>query len=234
MTKRRGDLSPGMVCALVHGCGMRRWNMVSTEFYRARTSDTDDGVARNGIDAHLACVDMDGILGGIVVEEIAGIDHHPLVDQYPCRTPVWWARTGEVRKDPGLRGVSGRRVVLRIPKQFGRIEGKIAAFLRAPTELKRPLDDMNSLLWELADGSRTFGELCKVMNDVFREEIAPVMQRTAAAIQQLKNNNLMLVLEEPLNSRWFIGPGKTPEHQTLEDLADDHIYDWSMLEGEAP
>ena len=71
------------------------------------------------------------------------------------------------------------------------------------------------------------------MNDVFREEIAPVMQRTAAAIQQLKNNNLMLVLEAPLDARWFIGPGQTPEHQTLDDLPEDHGYDWSPMKNEA-
>ena len=166
--------------------------------------------------------------------EIAGMEDHPLVDQYPCRTPVWWARTGEVKKDPGLRGVSGRRIVLRIPKQFGRIEGKIASLLRAPSELRRPLDEMNSMLWELADGSRTFGEICDTMNEVFQEEIAPVMQRTAAAIQQLKNNNLMLVLETPLDARWFIGPGQTPEHQTLDDLPADHAYDWTPMKNEAP
>ncbi len=168
------------------------------------------------------------------MEDIAGIEDHPLVNQYPCRTPVWWARTGDVRKDPGWRGVSGRRIVLRIPKQFGRFEGKIAALFRAPTEIRRPLDDMNSMLWELADGSRTFGELCQCMNEVFREEIAPVMQRTAAAVQQMMNNNLMLVLEAPLDARWYIGPGRVPEHQSLDDLPEDHAYDCSLLEGEAP
>ncbi|MAF93157.1 hypothetical protein CMO85_00660, partial [Candidatus Woesearchaeota archaeon] len=88
------------------------------------------------------------------MEDLAGIESHPLVNQYPCRTPVWWARTGEVRKDPGWRGVTGRMIVLRIPKQFGRLEGKIASLLRAPREVRRPLDEMNSMLWELCDGSR--------------------------------------------------------------------------------
>ena len=74
---------------------------------------------------------------------------------------------------------------------------------------------MNSLLWELSDGSRTFSEICRVMDEVFREEIAPVMQRTAAAIGLFQRNNLALMLEEPLNRRWTVGPGQTPEHQTL-------------------
>ena len=132
---------------------------------------------------------------------------------------------GRLRKDPNLPGVSGRRVVLRIPKQFGRIEGWFANLLRAPREIRRPLDQMNSLLWELSDGSRTFGEICGVMDEVFREEIAPVMQRTAAAIGLFQRNNLALMLDEPLNRRWTVGPGQTPEHQTLAGLSDDLDYD---------
>ena len=168
------------------------------------------------------------------MEELAGVDHHPLAEQYPCRTPVWWARTGAVHKDPGLRGVSGRRVVVRIPKQFGRLEGWVARLVRAPKELRRPLDTMNSMLWELCDGSRTFSEVCLAMNDVFQEDIAPVLQRSAAAIGLLQSKNLMLLLDEPLNGRWSVGPGKTPEHQDLEEPAETSDYDWTALDDEAP
>ena len=168
------------------------------------------------------------------MEALAGVEDHPLFAQYPCRTPVWWARTGVVEKNPSLPGVSGRKVVMRIPKQFKRIEGWFAAVLRAPREVRRPLDTMNSMLWELCDGSRTFGEVCSIMNDIFNEEIAPVMQRTATAIALLQRSNLMLMLDEPLNRRWTIGPGRTPEHQQLGELPEDHSYDWSLLEGEAP
>ena len=168
------------------------------------------------------------------MEALAGVKDHPLSNQYPCRTPVWWARVGVVQKNPSLRGVSGRNIVMRIPKQFGRIEGWFASVLRAPREVRRPLDTMNSMLWELCDGSRTFGEVCSIMNDIFHEEIAPVMQRTATAIGLFQRNNLMLMLDEPLNGRWIIGPGRTPEHQVLGELPADHPYDWSMIEEEAP
>lgn len=168
------------------------------------------------------------------MESLAGIDDHPLAEQYPCRTPVWWARIGSVEKDPNLPGATGRRVVLRIPKQFGRIEGWFAKLLRAPREIRRPLDQMNSLLWELCDGSRTFGEICAIMDDVFRENIAPVMQRTAAAIGLFQRNNLALMLDEPLNRRWTVGPGRTPEHQILASLTHDQDYDCSPVDGDAP
>ena len=93
---------------------------------------------------------------------------------------------------------------------------------------------MNSMLWELCDGSRTFSEVCLVMNDVFQEDIAPVLQRSAAAIGLLQSKNLMLLLDEPLNGRWSVGPGKTPEHQDLEEPADTLDYDWTALDDEAP
>ena len=147
------------------------------------------------------------------MEGLAGLEDHPLASQYPCRTPVWWARIGDVHKDPSLVGVSGRKIVLRIPKQFGRIEGWFAKVLRAPKEIRRPLDQMNSLLWELCDGSRTFGEICEVMNEVFHENIAPVMQRTAAAIGLFQSNNLALMLKNPSTNAGGWGPVK---HRTIK------------------
>ncbi|MGB0813969.1 MAG: hypothetical protein ACPGSA_00240 [Poseidonia sp.] len=168
------------------------------------------------------------------MESLAGLQDHPLASKYPCRTPVWWARVGDVHKDPSLRGVSGRMIVLRIPKQFGRIEGWFAKVLRAPKEIRRPLDQMNSLLWELCDGSRTFGEICQVMDEVFHEHIAPVIQRTAAAIGLFQSRNLALMLDEPLNGRWTVGPGKTPDHQSLTPSPPEHGYDAEPLDGEAP
>ena len=107
--------------------------------------------------------------------DLAGAENHPLAQQYPCRLPVWWGRHGEVEKDPMKSGVSGRLVVLRIPKQFRRFEGVLARLLKAPKEIRRPLDRMNSMLWELCDGSRTFVEICSVLDEVFKEEIAPVL-----------------------------------------------------------
>ena len=94
------------------------------------------------------------------MSELAGIETHPLAQQYPCRVPVWWGRHGSVEQDSELIGVSGRLVTLRIAKNFKRYERWLAKILRAPKELRRPLDRMNSVLWELCDGSRTFEAIC--------------------------------------------------------------------------
>ena len=103
---------------------------------------------------------------------------------YPTRCPVWWARRGLVELNINESGVTGRLVVIRIWKEsiesgfvgrffqfFERIMFKIT---KGPKELRRTLDDMNSLLWELSDGSRNFSEICKIMDEVFAEHISPV------------------------------------------------------------
>ena len=92
---------------------------------------------------------------------------------------------------------------------------------------------MNSMLWELCDGSRTFLDVCRVLNDVFAEDVAPVVSRTAMALAQLQRNNLLLMMDEPLNGRWSIGPGLTPDHQTLDARADLEAYDVNRLPEEA-
>ena len=168
------------------------------------------------------------------MDELAGLEEHPLSAQFPCRVPVWWGRYGEVERDPNIRGVSGRKVVLRIPKQFGRIGGWFARVLRAPKEVRRPLDSMNSMLWELCDGSRTFAEICTHLNDVFKENIAPVLHRTTAAFHLLQTQNLLLMLDEPLEQRWYVGPGRTPEHQQLAALNEELNIDVEPLVSEAP
>jgi len=123
---------------------------------------------------------------------------------------------------------------LRIPKQFGRIERWFARILRAPKEVRRPLDSMNSTLWELCDGSRTFAEICKKLNEIYKENIAPVLHRTTAALHLLQSQNLLLMLEEPLEQRWYVGPGRTPEHQQLAPLNEDLDIDVEPLDSEAP
>lgn len=166
--------------------------------------------------------------------EISGLQDHNFADQYPCRLPVWWARHGDVGKDPQVRGVSGRTITIRIEKKFKRFEKFMARILRAPKELRRPLDTMNSMLWELCDGSRTFAEVCQIMNDVFQEDISPVVTRTAQALGLLQYHQLVLMLEEPLDGRWSVRPGLIPNNQQLSILKEGHVYDVTPLPGEMP
>ncbi len=156
----------------------------------------------------------------------------PYSEKYPCRLPVWWGRYGDIGPHPEGVGISGRKIVIRIEKKFKKIESLFAKILRAPKELRRPLDIMNSLLWELCDGTRTFEEICLQLDSTFHEEIAPVVNRTTHGIASLISNNLMLALDEPLAGRWNIGPGITPAGQTLDDADERLKIDTSLLDDE--
>ena len=126
---------------------------------------------------------------------------------FPVRAPVWWARCGETGPHPDLPGVTGRFVVLRHRKTFGRLEGLLARFLKAPSELRRPLDDLNSLLWELCDGHRDFEEICGYLDDAFDEKVAPVAERCEAALRQLGERGFLMFSKEPFENAWLTGPG---------------------------
>ena len=59
----------------------------------------------------------------------------------------------------------------------------------------------------------------------FHEDIAPVVDRTAAGIDALKSRNLMSILSQPFTKKWNIGPGLAPQHQRLSELNEDSDYD---------
>tara|TARA_B110000444_G_C18850630_1_gene605291 strand:- start:778 stop:1266 length:489 start_codon:yes stop_codon:yes gene_type:complete len=150
--------------------------------------------------------------------KISDIENHNLKDKYPCRLPVWWGNIGDVGAHPKVRGVTGKRVVLRIEKRFTRIERLMAKVLRAPKEVRRPLDSMNSLLWELCNGKNTFEEICNYLDATFHEDIAPVVERTKRGLEQLKRQNLVALLDSPFENKWQIKRGITPINQTLAPL----------------
>ena len=164
--------------------------------------------------------------------ELPDKDRHQYSGMYPCRVPVWWARYGEPERHPTLPGITGRKVILRIEKRFGRLERLLARMFRAPREVRRPLDAMNSILWELSNGQRTFEEICEHMNDTFQEDIAPVVDRTAAGIDALKRRNLMTILTTEFTHKWLIHPGECPPHQDLPPLDKSLNIDPLPVEGD--
>ncbi len=91
----------------------------------------------------------------------------------------------------------------------------MAKIFRAPKELRRPLDDMNSLLWELCDGTRSFEELCDVMDTTFNERIAPVVERTEAALTRFNQLGLIGLSKSPYDGEWERGPGFDPSGELL-------------------
>ena len=163
--------------------------------------------------------------------ELPSAIENMLSSQFPTRLPVWWARHGEVNSHPTIPGVSGRKIVIRYPKKFKRLEKLMQRVFKGPIEIRRPLDRMNSLLWELCNGRRNFAEICEYLDSTFHEDIAPVAERTATALRQMQTLGLVIILEKPDDCIWDVGPGITPEGHNLEPEYPE-IFDILLLENE--
>jgi hypothetical protein len=119
---------------------------------------------------------------------------------YPIRLPVEWYTKNPVGKHPEISGVTGKKIVIVIDKKFSFFEKLMVKLFRGPKTLERPLDDMNSLFWELMDGTRTFDEICDIMDNTFHERIAPVSERLEASLTNFINLNLAVLVEKKVHS----------------------------------
>ncbi|MCP2503362.1 MAG: hypothetical protein NLN66_04805 [Candidatus Thalassarchaeaceae archaeon] len=119
---------------------------------------------------------------------------------YPIRLPVEWYTKNPVGKHPEISGITGKKIVIVIDKKFSFFEKIIVKLFRGPKTLERPLDDMNSLFWELMDGTRTFDEICDIMDNTFHERIAPVSERLEASLTNFINLNLAVLVEKKVHS----------------------------------
>ena len=120
------------------------------------------------------------------------------MNSYPTRAPVRWHRIDN--------GQEGGSVVIVIEKQFGRFESLIAKILRAPVELRRPLDVMNSTLWELMDGMLSFEDIANEMDIRYNESIAPSEERCGSSIEKFVDLNLAIIRTSPINGEWDVSP----------------------------
>ena len=111
------------------------------------------------------------------------------------RLPVNWEYRGEPGIHPEIEGITGRNVVFLIEKRFTRFEKVLAKILRAPKIVKRPMHYTQSMLWELMDGTRTFEEICIVMDSLYHEDVAPVEERVKAYLEVFVRLNVATVLK---------------------------------------
>ena len=177
-------------------------------------------------------MDMADHIGDILAKINTEIDERDstLFGSYPVRAPVWWGRRGDENTHPNLPGVSGRFVILIHNKSFRRFENILAKLLRAPRELRRPLDDMNSLLWELCNGHRTFEEIVSLMDETFDEKVAPASERTEAALRHLGERGFILFSRSEFENAWPTGPGIDPDGKiTSKDGIDSEPIDGDVV-----
>ena len=136
-------------------------------------------------------------------------------DAYPTRVPVWWGRRGPAGPHPEVAGCTGRMILIRHPKNLSRLESLIGKITKAPHDLRRPLDDMNSLLWELIDGTRTLSEIISFMDSTFHERIAPAEERVEASITNMVTLGLVVVRTSPFNDEWISSPLHDPSGELI-------------------
>ena len=111
------------------------------------------------------------------------------------RMPVDWEFRGEPGIHPEIEGVTGKNVVILIEKRFTRFEKFLAKILRAPKIVKRTMHHTQSMLWELMDGERNFSDICRIMDSLYHEDIAPVEDRIKAYLEVFVRINVATVLK---------------------------------------
>ena len=77
------------------------------------------------------------------------------------------------------------------------------------------MDDMNSVLWELLDGTIQFREICHIMDATFHERISPADERVRASVNQLVSDGLIIVRQTPFKGEWNISPRYDPSGKLL-------------------
>ena len=87
-----------------------------------------------------------------------------------------------VRADVEWEDVGSGNIVIIVNKDLSSFEKKVAKILGAPNYVRRPLDEMNSKLWQLMDGEMTVEQIVAEMDRVFAEKIAPVSERVSRSI----------------------------------------------------
>ena len=91
-------------------------------------------------------------------------------DLFPVRVEVEWEELGT------------EKVVITVNKELGSFGERIADFLGAPKTVRRPLDEMNSKLWLLMDGTMAVNQIVSEMDRIFAEKIAPANERVNRSI----------------------------------------------------
>ena len=97
---------------------------------------------------------------------------------YPVRAEVKW------KKRKGL-------ITLRYPKDFNRFEKFLHRFLGGPTDIKRPLDEVGTLLWEMSDGNHSLFEIYLEEQERFHERVEPVDKVVGGLLEIMLNLHLM-------------------------------------------
>ena len=114
----------------------------------------------------------------------------------PYGLPLVLARKVPVRVPVKFEEQDDGTVVLVYKKVFTRLEGWIFRRLGGVEDIRRPLDEMGTDIWNLCDGEHNVGEICKIMHDKYGEDLEPVAPRCWTFVKMLSDRNLVLILHK--------------------------------------
>ena len=110
----------------------------------------------------------------------------------PVRLPVLWYIN------------SNNIVTIEYDKKFTRFESLLSKILKSPKILKRPLDNMNSHLWILMDGTNNVENIISKMELLFQEEIIPAEGRIKKSIITFFDLGLITMINKKEEIIWNI------------------------------
>tara|TARA_B100002051_G_C16606878_1_gene571055 strand:- start:321 stop:698 length:378 start_codon:yes stop_codon:yes gene_type:complete len=123
-----------------------------------------------------------------------------ILQNYPVRAQISWYFK------------ENKFVSIIIEKKFNKIERIIAKLTKAPKFLTRNLDDMNSRLWILMDGSNNLKEIIEIMDSEFKERIYPTAERVILSIENFLELGLVHLISNSDEVSWTIDPIKHSEN----------------------
>lgn len=97
---------------------------------------------------------------------------------YPVRSPVDWDYRGKI-------------IVLEYPKNLSKLEKKLNKVLKGPEKIKRPLDEVGTLLWEMSDGEHSLLEIFTAQEKEFHERVEPVDRIVGGLLENMLKLGLL-------------------------------------------
>jgi hypothetical protein len=101
-----------------------------------------------------------------------------ILTTYPVRNLVNWKLEAE-------------RVILEYPKDFSNFESWLQKRIGGPANIRRPLDEVGTKIWLMCDGKHSVNDICAELDEVYREEIEPVLDRVSKFLELLLRANLI-------------------------------------------
>ena len=128
-------------------------------------------------------------------------------------------------------------VILTYRKNLGRFEEWLQKKIGGPLDIKRPLDAPGSRIWLLSDGKHNIMEICKLIEEEFKEEMDPVFSKVRRFYEQLLILNLIILKspeemkEEQEEGRENDGEGRDEDEDNGTDEGGDDGEDSGEDEG---